>query len=118
LGFSHEPRLLAFSSVASLIIISFTSMEWSSDVTFHQVPFPVGIPNCNQEMEAKCLSVCLHCHSSHSQFIVVSFCLLLYRHIHSRFLPLWEEARQCPPFWLWHFRSMGISGAPGHHQMA
>jgi hypothetical protein len=27
-----------------------------------------------------------------SQFIVASFCLWLYRHIHSRFLPLWEEA--------------------------
>jgi hypothetical protein len=52
LGFSHEPRLLAFSCVASLIIIKgFTPMEWSSDVT-HLPPFSVGTPNCNQEMES------------------------------------------------------------------
>jgi hypothetical protein len=51
-GFSHEPRLLTFSCVASLIIIKgFTPMEWSSDVTFHHFLWELPA-NCNQEMES------------------------------------------------------------------
>jgi hypothetical protein len=76
---------------------------------FHH--FLWGLPTAIRKWKAKCLSVCLHCRTSHSQFIVASFCLWLYRCIHCRSLPLWEEAVSL--FWLRHFRLLhGDNGCP------